>query len=561
MLWSHIYIVRFAFFKHCSNRFVWIKSLGRDIFFILIAGMMKWNDDVEDEGRLAAAAHFVGTPPKSGRAVTLPPKWKWTQRKGSTVLRGGITRVLRVPSYNQVERRASDSDATKAALLLADAGDLGIGTFAEQDDADEGRQGTWKHAAFLLVANIIGTGVLELPAALKALGWIPGVITLILFYLLNTYTGKLLAEVQRYFPGAYTYGDVSQFYWGSRARVATELLLRTFWALALGSYVLVLSKTLAQIFGTVMTTCDLWWSVIGCGVLLGLNQLRTLYHISYLAIVSVVTIAGVVSMCLAVVVSDGRAPGTTTHIWWNDESSFSDKISALSTLVFAFMGQSLYLEIMSEMKDPTREFPIAINTAMPFMLAMYAGVGGTVYYFKGDNPKRAEDLSYLLNVLDGHGTGIIVAANVLMLIHMLVCYTITQQVLSRSIHVAMIPETADAKGTKATTHWFLITSGVMLFAWFMANAIPFFSQLTGIIGAIVGSPIALVLPPIFYIASLHANDAPIGGASSILLRSLMLLGIVLLTTGAYANINLTIEKAHDGGFGKPFACNATTPGS
>ena len=528
---------------------------------------MHWNDDLEEEASLAASVHFgSATPPKAGRAVTLPPKWKWSRRKGSLVLRGGVTRVLRVPSYDLVKRRASDSDATKAALLLADAGDLGIGV--EGDDVENGpesssgdRHGTWKHAAFLLVANIIGTGVLELPAALKALGWVPGIITLVLFYLLNTYTGNLLAEVQRFFPGAYTYGDVSQFYWGSRARIATEFLLRTFWALALGSYVLVLSKTLSQIFGTILTTCDLWWSVIGCGVLVSLNQLRTLYHISYLAVVSVVTIAGVVVMCLTVVVSEGRAPGTTTHVWWNNDSSFSEKISALSTLVFAFMGQSLYLEIMSEMKDPTREFPIAINVAMPFMLAMYAGVGGTVYYFKGDNPEKSEDLSYLLNVLDGHGIGIIIAANILMLIHMLVCYTITQQVLSRSIHVATLPETADATDYRASLHWFGITSAVMLFAWFMANAIPFFSQLTGIIGAIVGSPIALVLPPLFYIVSLRSNDIAIGVSSMTLLRTLIILGIVLLGTGAFANINLTVQKAQNGGFGKPFACNATTPGS
>ena len=91
----------------------------------------------------------------------------------------------------------------------------------------------------------------------------------------------------------------------------------------------------------------------------------------------------------------------------------------------------------------------------------------------------------------------------------------------------------------------------MLFAWFMANAIPFFSQLTGIIGAIVGSPIALVLPPLFYIVSLRSNDIAIGVSSMTLLRTLIILGIVLLGTGAFANINLTVQKAQNGGFGKP----------
>ena len=547
---------------------------------------MPWNEDEEDSPlQKASAGSNNNNTPKTGRSKTLPPRYAkefgvgW-KRTSSFVLRGGVTRVLRVPSYDAaLLRRASDSDAKKRRLLEGGAyvseelddpslldisasfAELGVGAMKSQDDETTTPRGTWKHAAFLLVANIIGTGVLELPAALKALGWIPGIITLVMFYLLNTYTGKLLAQVQRYFPGAYTYGDVAQFYWGTRARIGVELLLRTFWALALGSYVLVLSKTLSQIFGSVLDACDLWWSVIGCGVLIGLNQLRTLYHISYLAIVSVVTIVAVVSICLAAVIDEGRAPGTTTHFWWNDSSSFEEKISALSTLVFAFMGQSLYLEIMSEMKDPTREFPIAINAAMPFMLAIYGGVGGTVYYFKGDSPKHEEDLSYLLNVLNGRGTAVIVVANSLMLIHMLVCYTITQQVLSRSIHVAALPDTADAKGKKATLHWFFITSSVMFFAWFMANAIPFFSQLTGIIGAIAGAPIALILPPMFYAVSLRANSVAIGNRTNVLLWVLIVVGYALAAAGTFSNIDLTVQKARNGGFGAPFSCNSTTHGS
>ena len=99
-------------------------------------------------------------------------------------------------------------------------------------------------------------------------------------------------------------------------------------------------------------------------------------------------------MCLTVVVSEGRSGHNDACVVEQRQLIFRKNQCPFDPR-FCFHGAIVISKIMSEMKDPTREFPIAINVAMPFMLAkVYAGVGGTVYYFKGDNPEKSEDLSY-----------------------------------------------------------------------------------------------------------------------------------------------------------------------
>jgi len=67
------------------------------------------------------------------------------------------------------------------------------------------------------------------------------------------------------------------------------------------------------------------------------------------------------------------------------------------------------------------------------------------------------------------------AAGVLMVIHLMVTYTISQQVLSRAICAYLLPE-ALQDGIVARFKWFFVTSGMMAACFLVANLIPLFQE-------------------------------------------------------------------------------------
>jgi hypothetical protein len=55
---------------------------------------------------------------------------------------------------------------------------------------------TWLNAGFLLVAETISLGILSLPAVVASMGFVPGVILIIFFGALTTYTGYVTYQVK-----------------------------------------------------------------------------------------------------------------------------------------------------------------------------------------------------------------------------------------------------------------------------------------------------------------------------------------------------------------------------
>lgn len=46
--------------------------------------------------------------------------------------------------------------------------------------------------------------------------------------------------------------------------------------------------------------------------------------------------------------------------------------------------------------------------------------------------------------------------------------------------------------------WFAVSTAISLIAWLTTNIVPFFDDLTGILGAIAFTPMALIFPCVFF---------------------------------------------------------------
>jgi hypothetical protein len=82
--------------------------------------------------------------------------------------------------------------------------------FGEEYEEGVPRHSTWVHTAFLLLGDIVGTGVLSLAAAFAGFGWIFGIILVVFFALANYHTGTMLHRLCLKHPTAHSYRSRSR---------------------------------------------------------------------------------------------------------------------------------------------------------------------------------------------------------------------------------------------------------------------------------------------------------------------------------------------------------------
>merc|ERR1719188_1411585 len=92
-------------------------------------------------------------------------------------------------------------------------------------------------------------------------------------------------------------------------------------------------------------------------------------------------------------------------------------------------------------------------------------------------------------------------------IHVIVAYMITNQPLTYKAHEAVSSSTLHATGLKPQLIHLAITSAFLLMGFVIANLIPFFADMQGIISAFAASPIVFFFPAYFYMrASMNAGE-------------------------------------------------------
>jgi len=205
------------------------------------------------------------------------------------------------------------------------------------------------------------------------------------------------------------------------------------------------------------------------------------------------------------------------------------------------------------MKKPN-EFGKSLSSAYSIMLFWYSitviiAYGEEVTAVAGFLPD---------SLLDGSSAKITVG--VLVVFHIMVAYVIAVQPFHFWLHSTIFPQTYHKPGRKGQLHWFLLTVGYILFAFVIGNVIPFFSDLQGLIGALLGAPIVFGWPSLYYLltnrntqGSWKAAFSHMGLVNSLLtLLMLCCLTPLFLVLGTWCGIEAIIADVAD--MGKPFQC-------
>ena len=154
--------------------------------------------------------------------------------------------------------------------------------------------------------------------------------------------------------------------------------------------------------------------------------------------------------------------------------------------------------------------------------------------------------------------GTVITAHVLMLIHMIISYTLNQQVLCRAIHAWAGPGTVDVLDRRsqffcrAQVTWTGITTAVLIMAFIASNAIPFFADFVSLMGSLESAPLSFLIPSVFYLKTAQTIGRRIHPAERAVLYTLCVVSVILIVMGTISTIAAITEDAAL--FGDPFDC-------
>lgn len=396
-------------------------------------------------------------------------------------------------------------------------------------------QSTWVHACGIIIGEILGSGVLGLPGAFAGLGYFLGTICCVVFCLFAVYSGVILARVRNdFFPGVERYADAAGLTGSLRFKSLTRWSVHINWLFLLPYYVMTIAHSLQLALSPFPTLCFSYYTLIAAGFLLIFLQFRTLSGLAYAAMISdVAIIVAIVMILWSISTNDGRggggggggnltaafdhsdaygalpnvgtsstAPSSSSSSflqndpWWPSPGSFLQVYGRTSTMVFAFQGQSIYFEIMREMKD-SRDFGKAVTYANSFMGVVYLVTCVIVTAFSFKFLRSVPE--FLPNAIPADNVVMRSIVGTLLSYHVTMSYILTNQPLSNALHAMISPETLlDYDTYRGRLIWCVITTTLLSFSVVIANTIPFFSTFQALVGSLMGAPLMFGLPAYFY---------------------------------------------------------------
>jgi len=284
---------------------------------------------------------------------------------------------------------------------------------------------SWRGVSMLMVSDIVGTSVLTFPAVAAELGYALTVLLIVGLFPVTVYVSVLMARTHVRVRGIDSLGSAARRIFGPRYAGGTFAVVYGYTLLGNASYLLVLGTSLQGVFYDARLCLA---AASGLGALLlaplvvGLRRLGDSVALCFFNLLLVLLCVGVAFGELA---ARGRPPCVETHAVAQG-LDFTAVFGGATNLVYAYAGQWMYFEMMTEMEAPA-DFPKAFLVSGPIMVSLYLLVACLGYYYLGGTPAG----SLVESVPAGPAYR---AAQGLLLLHVTIVYMVKSVVLARSAH-------------------------------------------------------------------------------------------------------------------------------
>jgi len=444
--------------------------------------------------------------------------------------------------------------------------------------------GSWTGPWVIMCANLMGAGVLALPAVMKYVGWIPGLGLIFLLALGAIYSGTLISRLWTIAHHrkivAEKYGDLGRCAYGEQGERVVNFVTYFYISIVTVVFHLTSAESLQTVFYDVGGDRCLWeYSFFVVLMVLPLGQIRSLANVSYLAIIGAVTIVGTVLIAVVRLVSNGPLEGAETVLVNTTDHNARAKVNTLVLIVFSYCGQAIFAELISSMQTPA-DFPKAVWSSTITMCSSYILIASVGYYILGQFA-----IAPVTDALPEDPWAQV--ANVLLFAHVLIAYIIELNILTKGlVHfwdrpVLKIPQTASTnatagagpgtgpagkreggKGAKNRLLWLLSSSFLVLAAFLLSNLCSFFSELLAFAGATGGIATTYIFPCVFILKV----DQNISRTERAVCKTIVVLSCVFSSVCLVNTCLDIVQKWQD--VGPPFMCmscnykkaNHLTPG-
>jgi sulfite exporter TauE/SafE len=229
----------------------------------------------------------------------------------------------------------------------------------------------------------------------------------------------------------------------------------------------------------------------------------------------------------------------------------------LTTISYTFIGQITLPSFIAEMKEP-RDFPKALWAVTIAEVIVFSLVGAIIYAYTGTNYNVAPAFGSLGNEVYKKVSFSFMIPTLIFLGVLYASVTarfVFFNVFKGSKHMS-------SHTVKGWASWAGILAITWVFAFIIAEVIPFFSDLLSLMSSLFDSFFGFIFWGVAYIRMREADYGPnfwrtrgIRGFLGFVLNVLcILIGLLFLSAGTYASVQSIIDGYETAGFGGPFSC-------
>ncbi|KAJ4371153.1 hypothetical protein N0V83_004369 [Neocucurbitaria cava] len=429
-------------------------------------------------------------------------------------------------------------------------------TATVQEGSEKFKRLGWKRLTICLIVEAIALGSLSIPSAFAKLGMVAGTIMCVGLGLVAIYTSYVVGQVKMRHPMVNHYSDAVQLIWGRFGKELTGVMFALFLILLVGSHALTGTIAFINIVDN-YGICALVWGVVSMIILLVLALPPTFAEfaiLGYIDFVSIIT--AILVTIIATGVQAHNAPGGLSAVNWSAwppaDTSFYEAFLATTNIIFAYSFAVCQFSFMSEMHTP-KDYVKSIWALGLIEIFIYTMTGALIYAFVG------QDVSSPALLSAGDTVSRIAFGIALPVIF--ISGSINGTVVGRYIMDRAFPNSPIryVQGARGWGVWIALISVITVIGWIIAEAIPFFNALLGLISSLFISGFTFYFPALFWFQLVKVgkwNDGWKNISLSILNALVLLIGIIVLGAGTYASVEDIITQYNSGEVRSPFTCSA-----
>ncbi|KAK3626511.1 hypothetical protein LTR56_019784 [Elasticomyces elasticus] len=439
----------------------------------------------------------------------------------------------------------------------------------EAGNAIKYRTCSWQKTAALLFSEYICLAIMSFPYSYSVLGLVPGLILTAVVAGLVLYTSLVVWEFCLRHPEVKDVCDIGQMlFWNSKiawwATAVMFLLNNTF---IQGFHCLVGSKYMNTMAGN-NRICTVGFSAIMAVVSFFCSLPRTFSTLAKLATLS--AFFTFISVILATIFAgiehhprgvEGMRWPTQGPVHWlvvpATGTTFVAGMNAFMNISYTFIGQITIPSFIAEMKEP-KDFPKALWAVTIAEVILFSLVGSIIYVYTGTNYNTAPAFGSL-----GNETFLKVSFSFMIptLIFLGVLYA---SVSARFVFFRLYAGTRHMSNNtvKGWAGWCAILAVTWVFAFIIAEVIPFFADLLSLMSSLFDSFFGFIFWGVAYLRMRRADYGPnfwrnqgiYGMAMAALNVTCILIGLLFLSAGTYASVESIKQGYASAAFGGPFSC-------